>query len=71
MGFSVREEESKLCVLGRWGLGLLWFCLDFYFIVILHLEGGEINVTTYSAILNESSKHFHVIFHLNRKLNIS
>ena len=52
MGFPVREEESELCVLGRWGLGLLWFFLTFYFIVILHLEGGEVDVTTYSAILN-------------------
>lgn len=56
--------KQTQCVLGGWRLELLWFCLDFYFIVILRLDGEEVNVTTYLAILKESSKHFHVIFHL-------
>lgn len=40
------------------------FRFFFSFIIISHLAVGEVEVTTYSLILNESSKHFHVIFHL-------
>lgn len=62
--FLKERRKQTQCILGEQRLELLWFCLDFYFIVILHLDGEEVDATTYSAILNESSKHFHVIFHL-------
>lgn len=51
-----------LCFMWDFFLVLLWFQSDFYFIVISYLEGGGwINNLLFS---HESSKHFHVTFHL-------
>lgn len=63
-GFPEREEKANSVHFGWAEVRVVMVLFRFLFIVILHLDGEEVDATTYSAILNESSKHFHVIFHL-------